>query len=369
MAFRDIIGQDRAVNILLKTIQRERIPSSYLFAGESGIGKKLTAVNLAKALNCLTREQGGSTRPELQDNGLRLASYDCCDACPSCRKIESGIHPDVMTLAPEGGQIRIEEIRAIDEVLSLTAFEGKYKIVIVDDADSMNSYAANAFLKTLEEPPDNSLILLISANPDKLPDTIRSRCSRINFAPLSHEACRTVIENMLVRKSESSIHRKNKKERVKKKKSEEEMGEIAPLPDSPALSLLARLSMGRPGIAASGDLIEEREWFLKLLTDMLNAEKDGWTSRDDMERWFDFLIIILRDMAVMKITGDEMSLINCDMKEYIKKLSNSVELTDIIKDYQIFNLLKGYFIFHVNKSLTWNYTGSVLRKTMVDFYA
>src|SRR4030042_1047170 len=102
---------------------------------------------------------------------------------------------------------------------------------------------------------------------------IRSRCSKVNFTPLSHEACRKVIET--VRSQESKDSR---------------------------LSTLVRLSMGRPGLAASGDLIEERAWFIKLLKGMLNAEKDGGTSKEEMERWFDFLLILFRDMAIIKIT-------------------------------------------------------------------
>ena len=97
MALKDVIGQDTAVSILLRTIRRDRISSSYLFAGESGIGKKFTALNLAKALNCQAAAEG--SRPA-----------DACDECPSCRKIDAGIHPDVLFISPESGQIRIEEI-------------------------------------------------------------------------------------------------------------------------------------------------------------------------------------------------------------------------------------------------------------------
>jgi DNA polymerase III gamma/tau subunit len=122
--------------------------------------------------------------------------------------------------------------------------------------------------------------------------------------------------------------------------------------------------MGRPGNVIAGDLFEEREWFMKLLKDMLNAEKDGWTSKEEMEKWFDLLLIMLRDMAVLKITRNERDLINIDIKERLNKLSSSMDITVIIDNYQQLNILKGYFNFHLNKSLTWNYTGSLLRKTM-----
>ena len=350
MALSDVIGQDTAVSILLKTIRRERISSSYLFAGESGIGKKFTAMNFAKALNC--QKTVDSYRPSVRMNDSRFTPdtsrlIDACDECPSCRKIDAGMHPDVLLISPESGQIRIEEIRAIDEILSLTAFEGRTKVVVVDDAETMNQYAANAFLKTLEEPPSDSLIILVSSKPDRLPDTIQSRCSRINFAPLSHEACERVIKKVI----------------TEEKAAGKKTGKLAEL-NAERLSLLVRLSMGRPGNVVAGDLIEEREWFLKLLKEMMNAEKDGWASREEIEKWFDFMIIMFRDMAVLKVTGDKANIINADLTDDLTRLSGSRDLKGIIEDYHTLYTLKGYLNFNLNKSLTWNYTGSLLRKEM-----
>jgi len=353
MALMDVIGQERAVNILLRTIQRGRLPSSYLFAGESGIGKKFTAINLVKVLNCQKTVNSHQSivislkEDKEESEGLSTIDYrliDCCDDCPSCKKIDSGVHPDFLLVSPEGGQIRIEEIREIDDVLSFKAFEGRSKAVIVDEADTMNPYAANAFLKTLEEPPKDSIIILISSNPDRLPDTIRSRCSRVSFAPLSYDACRKVLERVISQQS-------------------------APSPAPQTMALLARLAMGRPGTAIDRDLLEERSWFMKLLREMLNAMKDGWTSKEEMGRWFDFILILLRDMAILKITHDEKNLINNDLKDYISKLSRTMDLKVIIENYQRLNTLKGYFNFNLNMALTWNYTGSLLRRTMDTIYA
>jgi len=348
MALRDVIGQDRAVTILLRTIQRGRIPSSYLFAGELGIGKKFTAINLAKALNCQSTEQRAQGI-ELNNNEL-TSQIDACDECPSCKKIDSGSHPDFLLISPKSGLIRIEEIRAIDDALSFKPFEGRKKVVITDEADTMNPYAANAFLKTLEEPPEDSLIILISSSPDRLPDTIRSRCSRINFTPLPAEACEKVIKTVMSQKA-------GKPAGVQAKKSKK------PVKDDAQLSTLVRLSMGRPGLAISGDLIEERTWFMQMLQGMLNTEKDGWTSKEEMEKWFDLLLVLLRDAAILKITRDTKNLINSDLKDSVKKLSSSMDLKGIIENYQKLNTLKVYFNFNLNKSLTWNYTGSLLRKT------
>lgn len=367
MAFRDIVGQDTAINILLRTIQRDRLPSSYLFAGESGIGKKFTAINLAKAVNCLKKVTGYTLSPRGEGMGggePELNQFDCCDECISCKKIGTGVHPDFLLISPETGQIRIDEIRAIDDVLSLKAFEGRKKIIIVDDADTMNPYAANAFLKTLEEPPEDSLIILITSNPDRLPDTIRSRCSRVNFTPLSYEACRKVIETAIGEQSASLPIPPPRGGRVRD--GAQALNRRTPKLQDSRLSSLVRLSMGRPGLAIEGDLIEERAWSIKLLKEMLSSGKDGWTSKEEMENWFNLILILLRDMAVIKITSDETKLINVDLKDYLKKLSSSIDLTGIIENYQKLNTLRGYLNFNLNKSLTWNYTGSILRKLKID---
>jgi DNA polymerase-3 subunit delta' len=342
MALSKVIGQDAAVGILLKTIRRGRISSSYLFAGESGIGKKFTAMNLAKTLNCEKAVDSNQPSRQIDDS----QPIDACDECSSCRKIDAGTHPDMLVISPESGQIRIEEIRAIDEILSLKAFEGRTKVVVVDDAETMNQYAANAFLKTLEEPPPDSVIILVSSKPDRLPDTIQSRCSRINFTPLSHEACEKVIKEII-----------DKGRSAGKKTAKTES------PQTERLSLLVRLSMGRPGNMVATDPLEERDWFLRLLKGMMNAEKDGWASREEAEKWLDFMIIMLRDMALLKV-GDEANIINADLSDYLARLSSSMDLKGIIDNYQTLYTLKGYLRFNLNKSLTWNYTGSLLRKEM-----
>jgi len=329
MAFKDIIGQKKALRILQRTIERGKIPSSYLFAGESGIGKKYTAINLAKTVNCLKAVDS------------EHIPVDSCDACSSCKKIDAGVHPDYLLVSPEGGKIRIEEIRPVDNRLSLKPFEGKNKIVIIDDADTMNVFASNAFLKTLEEPPKDSLIILVSSKPDNLSDTIRSRCSRINFTPLSYEASQRVIQRAI--------------------------GQEEKTPSE--LSTIMRLSLGRPGLVLSGELLEEREWFLNLFKGMLLSSKDGWASREEMETWHNLLLVFLRDMAVLKITRKETDLINNDLIDFINSLSKSLDIKVIIEIYQKINLLRRYFYFNLNRPLTWNYTSSLLRTAMDGAYA
>jgi DNA polymerase-3 subunit delta' len=333
MALRDIIGQEKAVAMLMGIMEKQRLASSYLFSGEAGIGKKSTALNFAKALNCMNTTVGSEDRgvtksAAAEDSRLspHVSRIDACDECRSCLKIASGTHPDILLLAPEERQIRIEEIRMIDDALSFRPFEGRMKVVIVDDAETMNIPAANAFLKTLEEPPEESVIILVSSRPDLLLPTIRSRCSRINFSPLSSESCRRVLEGKVPEEN---------------------------------LDAVTRLSMGRPGLALAADLIEEKQWFFGLLDSMLRAEKDGWASREDMELWFDHSLALLRDMAVMKIRGDGGTLIAPERAEQLSKLNKSADVQVIIDLYRELNRLKGLLIFNLNKSVTWNYTANV----------
>jgi DNA polymerase-3 subunit delta' len=359
MSLAEIIGQEKAIRILTGVLERKRLASSYIFCGEPGIGKKLTALNFAKALNCLKDRKdsdalsvmrnellppqpplarGGITGEPFQDSSpithhaSRIKAFDACDQCESCLKINSGSHPDLLLVAPEDRQIKIDEIRLIDDALSFRPFEGRKKIVIVDDADTMNIAAANAFLKTLEEPPGDSVLVLISSRPDRLPATIRSRCSRVNFFALSLGTCKQVLRGKV--------------------------------PDE-ELELLTRLSMGRPGLALSSDLKEEIAWFSGLLKAMLNAEKDSWASREEMDKWFGYVLTMMRDAAVLRITGEASQLINADLGEHIYKLGKYKELQVIIDIYKELSQLKGLLMFNLNKSLTWNYTASLLRKGLV----
>jgi DNA polymerase-3 subunit delta' len=332
MALKDIIGQEKTIAILHGILKRKRLASAYLFTGEAGIGKKTAAINFAKALNCLNTSPASVEGPDAGLQPILPSAHDACDACVSCHKIDAGTHPDVLIVEPEERLIRIEEIRAIEEALSFTPFEGKKKVVIVDDADTMNLAAANTFLKTLEEPPEDSLIILVASRPDSLLPTIRSRCSTITFHPLSLDSCRKILD-----------------------------GKVA----ADAIDEAVRLSLGRPGLAVSRDIREDRDWFIGLFKAMLKAEKDSWADRQDMERWFDLVQTFMRDLAVFKITGRPTLLFNIDLAESLERLGKSMELQGIIDLYKELSFIRTMLFFNLNKSLTWNYTASLLRKDLV----
>ncbi|MFH1848416.1 MAG: DNA polymerase III subunit delta' [Candidatus Omnitrophota bacterium] len=172
MPFQDVKGQDRAVSFLKKELTSERVSHAYLFSGPQGSGKFLAARIFAKALNC-----GAEKR-------------DACDACPSCLKIDKGSHPDFSVVRPQGsgGLIKIDQIKQVQSGVGLKPYEGRFKVVIINDGHLMNAEASNCLLKTLEEPPDNSVLILITPKPGKLFLTIRSRCRAVRFDGLSQAA-------------------------------------------------------------------------------------------------------------------------------------------------------------------------------------
>jgi DNA polymerase-3 subunit delta' len=167
VGFSGILGQGRAASLLKRAIESDRMPHALLFTGLKGVGRFLTAITVAKALNCLNRVHG-----------------DCCDRCSACHKIAKSIHPDVHLITPEGATIKIDQIRTLTREAPLTPYEGRGKVFILDQAETMTEQAQNALLKTLEEPPRATFLILIAPEASALLPPIVSRCSQIRFAPL-----------------------------------------------------------------------------------------------------------------------------------------------------------------------------------------
>ncbi len=174
MSFQAVTGHRRIVSLLARAVARDRVPPALLLAGPQGVGKRRVAQALAEALNCLEPVTTGDD-----------AGRDACGVCGACRKIARGMHPDVLVIEPgETGTIKIEQVREVIDRAQYRPFEGRRRVVIIDDADAMVAQAQNALLKTLEEPPSASAFILVSSVPDTLLQTVRSRCPRLRFAPL-----------------------------------------------------------------------------------------------------------------------------------------------------------------------------------------
>jgi len=194
MQFDAFIGNRKIVERLRSKLRETRFPHGLIFSGPEGVGKHACATMLAKALNCRNAAIG-----------------DFCDVCPSCRKIESGVHPDVITatVQEDATQIKIAQVREILSILDLQPLEGRNKVFIIDPADALTPEAANALLKGLEEPPENTFFILITVNVQELLLTVRSRCQIYHFIPLTLDEIRQhgITDELTIRWSQGSIGR------------------------------------------------------------------------------------------------------------------------------------------------------------------
>ena len=161
-----IIGHQQIIKQLQHAVDIDHIAGAYLFAGMSNVGKETVALYFSKSINCLDLVH----RP--------------CDNCLACHKINTGNHPDFQIVRPDGKQIKIDQIRQLQRQVVFQPIEGRRKLYIITEADRMNLEAANCLLKTLEEPPAKSVLILLTSHLDALLPTIRSRCQIISFQPL-----------------------------------------------------------------------------------------------------------------------------------------------------------------------------------------
>src|SRR5215475_4467582 len=177
MAFKDLPKEGQGVQLLQRSLQRGRLGHGYLFTGHQLENLEGLARTLAKTLNCL--EPVGVER---KGEGTAVG-IDCCDKCLNCRKIEHGNHADVHWVRPESKSriITVDQMRELMKEIQLKPTEAGYKVGVIVAADRLRVEAANAFLKTLEEPPAKSILILLTTEPQRILETILSRCLRLNF--------------------------------------------------------------------------------------------------------------------------------------------------------------------------------------------
>ncbi len=299
MPFADLIGHEGPKTLLRASILHDRVAHAYLFYGEDRIGKRLAAFRFAQALNC--------------DADPGTNSPDACGACRSCLQIEARTHPDFLLIEPDreqaNPQIKIEQIREIEQQIIYRPLIGRYKSIVLDEADRMTLGAANALLKTLEEPPAHSLFVLVTCRPSALPATIRSRCQGIRFVPPAH----TQVEAALILKREIS----------------------------PAdARLLTMLTQARIGQALAGDLKAIRanqDEFRTVLSPAalqsiatLLATADALHKADRIPEALEWITLWARDLLLLHVGADPDLLLNPDRVSELKEVAQRVQADDLM---------------------------------------
>ncbi|MFN7949642.1 MAG: DNA polymerase III subunit delta' [Blastocatellia bacterium] len=322
MSFASLIGNQHNKEVLQRLLGRAQFGATLLFAGPEGVGKRQFALTLAKAANCQKAEPGSAGYP-----------LDSCDECPACKRIEAGSYGDVTEIRPDGVYIKIAQTRDLAEEVQFRPREGRQRFFIIDEADRLREEAANSLLKTLEEPPPTSTIILVSSRPDALLITIRSRAQRLNFRPLSVEEMEKFLTANYKR----------------------------PAPDT---ALLARVTGGRIGQATAIDITEYRRerrellGLIELLADgrdrfrlLKAAEYYGKQERDEFEKKLEMLNSLLRDLFLLAAGGEPEAIVNIDILDRLEPLAQKSGLNRLMRWVEKFNELRASLSININRQV------------------
>jgi DNA polymerase III subunit delta' len=307
MSFRQIAGHRHLLDLIARATSRSTLPPSLIFAGPEGVGKRMAAVALAQLMNCLE---------PAKFNGL-----DACGSCASCKRIARGVHADVLMIEPgDNGAIRIDQVRDAIERAAYRPFEGRRRVVIINDAEALNVEAQNALLKTLEEPPAASTFILVTSRPDMLLPTVLSRCQRLRFGRLSPGD----VAAVLIR--------------------DHEYAET----DAHAAASLSDGSVGRALEGATDEFVEAREAATELISAVattsdpwrrlggakaLAGAARGGTDRDQLARRLYALSSITRDLGILLSRADEHGLANTDLRAQLERLLRSFDTDRVLRAF------------------------------------
>jgi DNA polymerase-3 subunit delta' len=300
--FRTIAGHSRLLSLLSRVIARDSMPPAVLLSGPAGVGKRTTAIAIAQTVNCLQPQSSAGFE------------RDACGECASCRRIARGVHPDVLLVEPgDTGAIKIEQLRDVIDRSQYRPFEGRRRVVIIDEADAAGADAQSALLKTLEEPPSASTFILVSSMADSLLPTVLSRCPRLRFGPLTPaEVARVLTEQHGYSEA-----------------------------DARAAAADADGSIGRALESQSEDLSEAREAAQRILQETarnadpvrrINLARDLTEGKGTPAEERNRLAVrlrslgsLLRDVGIIATRADRMMLANADLETQLEKLSSSYD--------------------------------------------
>jgi len=306
--FDELTGNSRVKAILKRMLVSDRLPGAMLFTGEEGIGKKLFALEIARALNCRTPKDNEACGVCSSCLRIQKLNYPTRDDTDEWTQIIWTNHPDVGLVVAPRRVLRVEQMRQIEKEANFRPFEGKARVFLIDEADKLNDASANALLKVLEEPPKTSHLILITARPAMLLPTILSRCQMIRFSPLTPAEIETHLT-------------KNK------------------LVDAKTARLRARAAGGSMGRALSGDLVtftSQRKAMLKVLNALVLSDDRAQLLRsaeqlneaqykEEFEERLDVLETLIRDAWMLSLGVDTSRIVNEDLSAELKEIAQKLD--------------------------------------------
>jgi DNA polymerase-3 subunit delta' len=311
MTFDHILGHQRQIEILHRALNAQRLAHAYLFAGPEGIGKRLVAMALVRAIYC--------------------AQGEGCGNCAACRKVDHRNHPDIHFLEPDGTSIKIDQVRGLQRELNFKPLEAPCKVGLIDHAEQMTTGAANALLKTLEEPPGRALLILLTSQPQRLLETIRSRCQPLNFTRHPQERIQAALEQKLGL-AETEAH------------------------------ILAALSDGsfKKAFGKDRDLyLQRRRDLLKTLTGLsagsilpvLDFAESLASEKTDLPDILEIFQAFYRDVLLSLHLRDENSLVNLDLIEKVQRVARREKVPAVLVKLEALADARKHLERNVNRQL------------------
>jgi DNA polymerase-3 subunit delta' len=332
MSFKNIVGHERPIQILKTALRGKSLAHAYLFYGEEGIGKRLVAKAFAKAVNCDAEPLG------------EHSGDDSCGKCISCQHIEAETHPDLISVEPDGTMIKIGQIRKLQEQIHLKPLASPYRFVILNETESMNDEAANALLKSLEEPPDQTILILITSRAHTLLPTVVSRCQKIRFNLLTNQQ---VMEFL----------------RQKRPGASSQPGRVA------------ALAMGKIGMALELDpetLEEEWRRFNQAFLDrshgsiqvLLELAQEYAQDRETTERGLYWIGLWLRDLLMAKIQSSSPCMIADPSSRQFIGAAAKVSVEEVMALASLIHWIFKALNRNINRQLVLEVLLMQIRKTM-----
>lgn len=332
--FSKLIGNDNAKRSLKRLLANGRVPNSLLFAGDEGVGKRQFALQVAKAFVC----------KEPTDD-------EACGVCAACRRADVFVfpksdkgddfeqvffseHPDVGTVIPFKRNLRVNAIRDLEREANFRPYEAQARFFIIDDAHKMNDAAANALLKTLEEPPATSYIFLITSRPDSLLPTIRSRCQMMRFAPVeTDEIERFLIDDRAFTHDEAR--------------------------------LAARLARGSVGRAVSVDVAKfktNRERMMGVLRNAvetgdraallrISEELNDAKNKESFEENLDILESLIHDVWTLRLSGEDSRIVNTDLANDLSRIAENAVGLELASWLGGIETMRENFAVNINRKI------------------